>query len=167
MNASSHHRQSVLFVCLGNICRSPTAQGVFEHIAAEQGVRDDFVVDSCGTGDWHIGHPPDRRATAAAAERGIDLRHLRARQFERRDFERFDTILAMDAQNLSDIRAMQPADFAGVCDLQLRFAPATGPQFSALEEVPDPYYGGDQGFDDVLTMLEQSSQALLDKLLGR
>ena len=165
MNSASNPRQRVLFVCLGNICRSPTAHGVFEHIATRQGVRDAFEIDSCGTGDWHIGHPPDRRATAAAAERGIDLGHLRARQFVPGDFESFDVILAMDNENLANIRAMQPAGFAGVCDLQLRYAPATAARFSGLHEVPDPYYGGEQGFADVLTMLEQSSQVLLDKLL--
>lgn len=149
----------VLFVCLGNICRSPTAHGVFASLVQSRGLQDCVKVDSCGTGDWHIGHPPDRRASAEAAQRGYALDHLRARQVTAADFHQFDYILAMDRQNLADLQAMCPDDFAGHLGLFLPFAPG-----SPMEEVPDPYYGGPAGFGQVLDMVEAASQGLLREI---
>ncbi|MFK8048875.1 MAG: low molecular weight protein-tyrosine-phosphatase [Halioglobus sp.] len=146
----------VLFVCLGNICRSPTAHGVFEHLVAQRGLGNRIEVDSCGTGDWHIGHAPDPRASAEASNRGYDLSHLRARQVVKEDFERFDYILAMDKQNLADLKAMQPQNYTGRLDLFMTFAADTD-----VKEVPDPYYGGDQGFAEVLDLIESASDGLL------
>ncbi|MFV8817360.1 low molecular weight protein-tyrosine-phosphatase [Haliea sp. E17] len=151
----------VLFVCLGNICRSPTAHGVFEQMVRERGLHERIEIDSCGTGDWHIGHPADRRAAAAAARRGYDLSHLRARQVIPADFDAFDYVLAMDAQNLADLEAMRPAHFDGVLSLFLDFA-----QQVAEREVPDPYYGGEDGFDHVLDLVENASAGLLREILG-
>ncbi len=151
----------VLFVCLGNICRSPTAHGVFESMVREQGMQDRVRVDSCGTGDWHIGHAPDARAAAEAAQRGYDLSPLRARQVQPTDFREFDYILAMDEQNLADLRAMCPADFSGYLGLFLPFDPG-----ASVAEVPDPYYGGDEGFTRVLDMVEAASAGLLREISG-
>jgi protein-tyrosine phosphatase len=149
----------VLFVCLGNICRSPTAHGVFEHLLKQQGV-DDIHVDSAGTGDWHIGKLPDPRARAAAARRGYSLEHLRARTVESDDFQRFDYILAMDAANLRELRTRCPQDFRGHLGLFLEFA-ANSP----VTEVPDPYYtSGEQGFEEVLDLVEAASAGLLRHL---
>ena len=154
-------RTRVLFVCLGNICRSPTAHGVFETIVKARGLEQLIVIDSCGTGDWHIGHAPDRRATAEAARRGYNLDHLRARQVQISDFDEFDYILAMDAQNLADLRAMCPAGFSGQLSLFLPFDPA-----ATVDEFPDPYYGGDEGFTRVLDMIEAASEGLLEEICG-
>lgn len=152
-------KQSVLFVCLGNICRSPTAHGVFETLVNRHGLEHVIAVESCGTGNWHVGLPPDGRATAEALHRGYDLSHLRARQISRDDFERFDYILAMDNQNLADLRALCPVNFEGRLDLFLDFAPETD-----VLEVPDPYYGGDAGFTRVLDLVESASEGLLAAL---
>jgi protein-tyrosine phosphatase len=151
----------VLFVCLGNICRSPTAHGVFEAMVRERGMESRIEVDSCGTGDWHVGHSPDKRAAAEAAQRGYDLSHLRARQVNVADFEQFDYILAMDRQNLTDLEAMRPSHFSGHLGLFLPFAAGSG-----YEEVPDPYYGGDEGFTRVLDMVEAASEGLLQEICG-
>lgn len=151
----------VLFVCLGNICRSPTAHGVFESLVRERGLQNAIQVDSCGTGDWHLGHSPDKRAAAEAAQRGYDLSGLRARQVQATDFVDFDYILAMDNKNLSDLKAMSPPDFSGRLALFLPFDPA-----AKLEEVPDPYYGGDEGFAQVLDMVETASEGLLQEICG-
>jgi len=152
-------KQQVLFVCLGNICRSPTAHGVFEQLVASQGLQNSISVDSCGTGDWHIGHSPDARASVEALRRGYDLGHLRARQVSSEDFYQFDYILAMDAQNLNDLRSMCPAGFGGHLGLFLDYAPGT-----AIREVPDPYYGGDEGFSQVLDLVESASEGLLQEI---
>lgn len=151
----------VLFVCLGNICRSPTAHGVFEALVNERRLADRIVVDSCGTGDWHVGHAPDRRAATEAAGRGYDLSHLRARQVRPADFDQFDYILAMDRQNLADLEVMRPSHFTGHLGLFLPFA--TGIPHA---EVPDPYYGGDEGFSAVLDMVEAASEGLLQEICG-
>ncbi|KAA1188220.1 low molecular weight phosphotyrosine protein phosphatase [Pseudohalioglobus sediminis] len=158
---SEKSKTGVLFVCLGNICRSPTAHGVFASMVREQGMQDRVRVDSCGTGDWHIGHPPDKRAAAEAAQRGYDLSSLRARQVQPTDFREFDYILAMDEQNLADLRAMCPTDFSGYLGLFLPFDPA-----ATVAEVPDPYYGGDEGFTRVLDMVEAASAGLLREISG-
>ncbi len=149
----------VLFVCLGNICRSPTAHGVFERLVSERGMAHAIRVDSCGTGDWHVGHAPDRRAAAEARRRGYELDHLRARQVERADFDRFDYILAMDRSNLADLEAMRPAGFDGHLGLFLAFAPRAG-----IAEVPDPYYGAEDGFARVLDLVEAASEGLLETI---
>ncbi len=149
----------VLFVCLGNICRSPTAHGVFQSQVAEQGLADAIEVDSCGTGGWHVGHAPDRRAAAAARNRGYDLDGLRARQVSASDFQRFDYILAMDQMNLADLEAMRPNAFDGPLGLFLDFAPGV-----RTVEVPDPYYGGEDGFSEVLDLVEAASNGLLEEI---
>lgn len=149
----------VLFVCLGNICRSPTAHAVFEKLLHGEGLADRVLVDSAGTGDWHVGHSPDRRATAAAAGRGYDMSALRARQFSAEDFQRFDYILAMDRHNLDDILALAPPASDAKVGLFLDYADA----FSE-REVPDPYYGGDSGFEHVLDLVEDAARGLLREL---
>ena len=151
----------VLFVCLGNICRSPTAHGVFEHMLQRDGLAPLIQVDSCGTGGWHVGEAPDGRATTEAQKRGYDLSPLRARQVAAVDFREFDYILAMDRANLSELRAMCPASFSGHLGLFLDFAAG-----AAEEEVPDPYYGGDAGFAHVLDLIETASEGLLREITG-
>lgn len=131
---------SVLFVCLGNICRSPLAEAAFRAEAERVGL--DVEVDSAGTGDWHIGHAPDPRATAVAKRNGVEISHLRARQVSAEDFRRFDHIIALDAKNLADLRAMRPAD--GKAELTLLLDHVDGREGEA---VADPYYGEDAGFD--------------------
>lgn len=150
----------VLFVCLGNICRSPTAHGVFQQLVEQRGFAQRIAVDSCGTGDWHIGHAPDKRSAAAARQRGYDLSPLRARQVEAGDFRRFDYILAMDANNLRDLERMRPTDFRGELALFLDYADGV-----ASREVPDPYYGGPDGFDEVLDLVENAAAGLLQRLI--
>jgi len=147
---------SVLFVCLGNICRSPTAHGVMLRRVAESGLSDRISVDSAGTGDWHVGHAPDARTRAAAHRRGYDLESLRARQVSGADFRRFDYVLAMDRSNLAELRRIGPADATARLDLFLSFA-----QDPPVLEVPDPYYGGVQGFEQVLDLVEDASAGLL------
>lgn len=151
----------VLFVCLGNICRSPTAEGVFRHRVREAGLEERIHIDSAGTGDWHVGKAPDSRTCRAARLRGYDLSGLRARQFQREDFERFDLVLAMDRNNLRHIQAVRPATAWAELDLFLRRYDM------ALDEVPDPYYGGEDGFEQVLDLIERASDALLAEIKGR
>ncbi|SFO90538.1 low molecular weight protein-tyrosine-phosphatase [Pseudomonas borbori] len=150
----------ILFVCLGNICRSPTAEAVLRHKLRELGL-EGVEVDSAGTGDWHVGKPPDSRTRQAAQLRGYDLSALRGRQVCVSDFRRFDLILAMDNSNLEQLRRMRPGDAMAELDLFLRrydLAPV---------EVPDPYYGGEEGFQQVLDLLEQACDGLLRELRGR
>jgi len=151
----------VLFVCLGNICRSPTAHGVFEGRVRERGLSGRIEVDSCGTSRWHIGEPPDPRAVNEAAVRGYDLSGLRARQVSAEDFVTFDYILAMDRANLSDLEASCPPQFEGHLGLFLEFAPGVD-----VDEVPDPYHGGDEGFTRAIDLIEAASDGLLDHLSG-
>ena len=153
---------SVLFVCLGNICRSPTAEEVFRAAAIRQGLGPRIHVDSAGTGDWHVGSPPDRRAIQAARRRGYDLTALRARQVAGEDFERFGWIVAMDRANLRALEALRPDGFGGHLGLFLDFAPGAD-----LDEVPDPYYGGLEGFDRVLDLVEIASAGLLERVRER
>ncbi len=147
--------QMILFVCLGNICRSPTAEAVFRAKAAQAGL--DVVVDGAGTSGWHIGSPPDSRARMAAAARGYDLSPLRGRQIAPEDFHRFDLILAMDRSNLSKLLASRPAGAKAEVGLFLDYAPHL-PE----SEVPDPYY--DDGFDRVLDLLEEAGSGLVRAL---
>ncbi len=150
----------ILFICLGNICRSPTAHGVLLHRLRERSLTGRIEVDSCGTGGWHTGEPPDRRAAAEARRRGYDLSALRARQLDPDDFYRFDYLLAMDRSNLRELRAHCPDDFSGHLGLLLEFSPD-----APVDEVPDPYYGGERGFADVLTLVEDACDGLLETIL--
>ena len=152
-------RESVLFVCLGNICRSPTAEGVFRQRATRAGLNDLIVVESAGIGDWHVGEPPDRRAIAHAAKRGYDLRRQRARQICEADFERFKWILAMDRDVLRGVNDLRPDSHEGHVGLFLDFAPSLG-----VRDVPDPYFGAADGFERVLDLIEAGSDSLLDKI---
>jgi protein-tyrosine phosphatase len=149
----------ILFVCMGNICRSPTAEGVFRSLVRERAPNLDIEIDSAGTHDYHIGNPPDERSIAAAARRGIDLRSLRARKVEEADFERFDLILAMDRLNLTTLLERSPAQHHDRIRLFLEFAAAE------TLDVPDPYYGGPLGFDQVLDLVEEASIGLLAHVL--
>ncbi|MDX2464353.1 MAG: low molecular weight protein-tyrosine-phosphatase [Porticoccus sp.] len=151
----------VLFVCLGNICRSPTAHGVFEKMVADAGLQDSIIVDSAGTGDWHIGRSPDPRASEAALTRDHDLSHLRARQVRHEDFLEFDYLLAMDKQNLCDLEAMALPEFDGHLGLFMDYAN------SDVSEVPDPYSGGKENFERVLDLVEDASSGLLFHLRGQ
>ena len=150
---------SVLFVCLGNICRSPTAEGIFRAAAARDGVGERVHVASAGVGDWHIGSPPDKRAILAARRRGYDLAAIRGRRVAVDDFTKYGWILAMDDSNLRALIDMKPADFSGHLGLFLDFAPESG-----VREVPDPYYGGPEGFDRVIDLVEQGTAGLLARL---
>lgn len=147
----------ILFVCLGNICRSPSAHGVVRHHAAQAGLR--VRVDSAGTGGWHRGDPPDRRAIRAAAARGYDLSDLRARQITAADFTSFDRLYAMDHQNLRDIEALRPAGNTTPAAL---FLDLLGPP---QQEVPDPYY--DNSFGRMLDLIERGAEALLRDLMQK
>ena len=150
----------ILFVCLGNICRSPTAHGVFEALLGKQGFERDVMVDSAGTGDWHIGREPDVRTQSAAQQRGYELSHLRARQVTSKDFDQFHYILAMDHANLADLKRMCPSNYDGVLDLFLNYAGGS----IHHAEVPDPYSGGAAGFERVLDMVEDAAQGLINHL---
>lgn len=152
-------QDSVLFVCLGNICRSPTAEGVFRARAACAGIANRIVIASAGIGDWHVGEPPDRRAITHAAKRGYDLRKQRARQICDDDFQRFHWILAMDRANLRQVNALRPESHDGHVGLFLDLAPGLN-----VSEVPDPYYGGADGFEHVLDLIEAASDSLLAKM---
>jgi protein-tyrosine phosphatase len=147
---------SVLFVCMGNICRSPTAEGVFRHQVKQAGLAHLVVTDSAGTLDYHVGDPPDPRAQAAAARRGYDLSRLRGRQVTRQDFERFDYLLAMDRNNLAHLHRLGPQDHRAKAQLFLEYATNLD-----LREVPDPYYGPPAGFERVLDLAENASRGLL------
>jgi protein-tyrosine phosphatase len=155
--------QRLLFVCLGNICRSPAAEGVFLRLIAREGLEDRFVVDSAGTGGWHAGNPADRRMRAAAERRGIHL-SSRARQIALADFTAFDRILTMDDDNLRNVRSL--ARELGERPGLARIEPMTSHcRLHQAREVPDPYYGGEQGFEQVLDLLEDACAGLLEILL--
>lgn len=149
---------SVLFVCLGNICRSPSAEGVFRQVVENAGLAEKVQIDSCGTGGWHVGKAPDTRAQAAAAKRGIDISSLRARQVQQSDLADFDYVLVMDQQNLLDVQQIWERAGGTRPELFLHYGRSTH------EEVPDPYYGGDQGFETVLDLIHEASEGLLEQL---
>jgi protein-tyrosine phosphatase len=152
----------VLFICMGNICRSPTAEGVMRRLVRDEGLEHQFEIDSAGTGSWHAGDSPDRRATAAAATRGITLEGA-ARQVRPRDFEHFDLLLAMDRENLRELRTFSPdGDVAGKARLLREFDPASSGAPDL--DVPDPYYGGPDGFETALDQVEAACKGLLDAL---
>ena len=147
---------SVLFVCLGNICRSPAAEGVFQKRVTEAGLDKLINVDSAGTAGWHQGHTPDIRTIAAAKKRGYDLSQLHARQVLKIDFARFDYILAMDSENLHNLELLKPESFSGYIGLFLAFA-----KEQKFTEVPDPYHGGPSDFELVLDLVEDAASGLL------
>ena len=149
----------VLFVCMGNICRSPTAQGVFEHLVQDQGLTSLIQIDSAGTHAYHVGEPPDIRARQAAGKRGIDLGKQRARRVSEDDFLEFDYILAMDRSNYDDLMFLCPPDHWQKLHLFLKYANGL-----SEEEVPDPYYGGITGFERVLDLIEQAADGLLAEI---
>ncbi len=149
----------ILFVCLGNICRSPTAEAVFRSLAAREAPQLELSIDSAGTADYHVGSVPDARAQEAARRRGYDMSARRARTIEPRDFERFDLILAMDRSNWSTLRQAAPRAARERVRLFLEYLPDAD-----VLEVPDPYYGGPNGFEEVLDLIEAASRALLRQL---
>jgi protein-tyrosine phosphatase len=149
----------VLFVCMGNICRSPTAEGVFRKLVIEAGLEQQIEIDSAGTHAYHVGEPPDARAQEAARRRGIDISGLRGRRATRADFERFDYVLVMDEENYDNLLDICPPEHEQKLQLFLEYAPQRPER-----EVPDPYFGGAAGFDRVLDMIEEAAQGLLDHI---
>lgn len=145
----------VLFVCMGNICRSPTAEAVFKHRVAQVRLQDRIFSDSAGTHDYHVGEPPDERAQQAARRRGYDMSRLRGRQLGRKDFIEYDLVLAMDEPNLNLLRRQCPREHVHKLRLFMTFGT------KGAREVPDPYYGGPQGFELVLDLIEDAAQGLL------
>ena len=150
---------SVLFVCMGNICRSPTAEGVFRHHVNERGLGDRIDIDSAGTHAYHVGEPPDRRAFAAAERRGISLAEIHARRVSDSDFENFDFIIAMDEDNQQRLVDQSPEEHRAKVQLFMSFASVD------VTEVPDPYYGGTAGFEKVLDLIDEASRGLLETLI--
>lgn len=151
--------RSVLFVCMGNICRSPTAEGVFRTLVEQADRSQEFVIDSAGTHAYHVGEPPDRRSQEYALRRGVDLSQQRARQVCAEDFARFDVILAMDYDNLSSLQRQCPAQYQHKLKLMMSYS-----RQSPSDVVPDPYYDNGRGFDTVLDYLEDAAQGLLQTL---
>lgn len=152
----------VLFVCMGNICRSPTAEGVFRKRVEEAGLAGQVVIDSAGTHAYHVGEPPDARAQAAARGRGVDLGPLRGRQAVAEDIRRFDYVLVMDEENLDNLLSICPRGLEEKIELFMEYATGGYPR-----EVPDPYFGGATGFDRVLDMIEAASEGLLEDIRQR
>lgn len=148
----------VCFVCLGNICRSPTAEAVFTKIVKDSALEDRFIIDSAGTASYHVGEPPDARSRSAAKRRGYAMHH-RARQFQRGDFDRFDLVCAMDSENLMNLKALAPSPDA---KSKLRLLRSFDPSAADGAIVPDPYYGGERGFDEVIDICERACRGLLE-----
>lgn len=155
-----HKKHKVLFVCLGNICRSPAAEGVLKDIVAKEGQEDEWVIDSAGTGRYHIGELPDTRMRVHARQRGLELTH-RCRQVETEDFDKFDLIIGMDASNISNLKRMAPSPEAEkkIVPMASFFNPG-----NRWDYVPDPYYEGSEGFELVLDLLEEGCRNLFDRL---
>lgn len=151
----------ILFVCLGNICRSPMAEGVFAKVAEERGLIPPLEFASAGTGSWHVGDPPDARAVAAARSRGVDISRQRARQVHVDDFDTYDLLIAMDEANVETLRAAAPEHHHAKIKLFLAFADGV-----SATEVPDPYYGGADGFSHALDLIEAASRGLADYVAG-
>ena len=150
----------VMFVCMGNICRSPLAEGVFRHLAREAGVLDSFEIASSGTGGWHVGQRPDRRMNQVALKNGVSMEGQFAQQFQMSDLSYYDIILAMDRDNMDNIKGLDAGNrHAGKIHLFREFDPDPGTM-----EVPDPYYGGSKGFDNVFEIVDRTARVLLDKL---
>lgn len=155
---SNKKRIKILFVCMGNICRSPTAHALFQQQVARANLEDHFLVDSAGTHAYHVGHAPDARATETGLSRGVDMRRQRARQVTPLDLKAFDYVLAMDRHNLDILQNMQ-AEHGGTAKLSLLLDYAAG---ASVSEVPDPYYGGPGGFERVFDLVESGCQGLLN-----
>lgn len=156
-------KTSVLFVCLGNICRSPLAEGIFTHLVEQRGLSDRFHIDSCGTGGWHVGNPPDPRSVLVASKYGLDISHLRARQFDAAsDPHEYDWLIVMDRSNHADLIDMGSPEhkvrLMRSYDLSVR---------DGERDVPDPYYGGDDGFDKVYEMLMRACEGMLDSITAQ
>jgi protein-tyrosine phosphatase len=154
-------KHRLLFVCLGNICRSPMAEGVFRRVAEEEGVAHLFEIDSAGLGDWHVGQAPDTRAQAAARRRGMDISGQSARQVARGDFARFDLLLAMDGSNIEELVQLAPKSERHKIRRFLDFAPHVD-----TRDVPDPFFGDHEGFDHALDLIEEAARGLLAELTG-
>jgi len=158
-NMNNKKKISVIFICMGNICRSPTAEAVFRHYVELEELADSIHIDSAGTHDYHIGAAPDGRTQQVAANRGYDMSQLRGRQVEAGDFSRFDYVLAMDEANLLILKRLRPRDAESHLGLFLEFA-----EKHDEREVPDPYYGGVQGFEHVLDLVEDAANGLLNHI---
>ena len=161
MNSNKEKKHRVLFICLGNICRSPAAEGIMRHLVEKRGLADAFLIDSAGIGGWHVGQLPDRRMRSHGADHGYDF-SSRARQFSPDDFSRFDFIVTMDQENYQDIiRMPRTAEERDKVVPMARFLKSHPGQ----DTVPDPYYGGPQGFDLVIELLEDGCEHLLQSIL--
>ena len=152
----------ILFVCMGNICRSPTAHGVFRDLVERHGLSDQVVIDSAGTHAYHVGSPPDRRAQETALRRGVNLSDVEARHVETEDFERFDYVIAMDQDNYMSLSKKCPDAHVNKIYMLMDFAPS-----SRTREVPDPYYGGASGFERVFDLVQSASEGLVEEIKGR
>lgn len=152
-------KTSVLFVCLGNICRSPTAHAIFRHVVNQAGLTDQFVIDSAGTSAFHAGSKPDARSAQEGRARGMDMSDLRSRPVIQEDFQKFDWIIAMDFTNMADLKRMKPDDSTAKLTMLLDYSD----DFKG-QPVPDPYYGGEQGFKDVYDQIHQACEGLLTEL---
>jgi protein-tyrosine phosphatase len=153
---------SVLFVCMGNICRSPTAEGVFRHLVRQEKLEEIIQTDSAGTHAYHVGNPPDIRAQATAERRGIELHDLRARRVSAEDFDLFDYVLAMDQDNYQILSGICPPGYEARLRMFMEFAPHL-----KIPEVPDPYYGGTRGFERVFDMVEEAARGLLEDIRSK
>lgn len=158
MKLEENMETRVLFICMGNICRSPTAEAVFRHQVKAAGFAEAIYIDSAGTHDYHIGEPPDQRAQNAAVQRGYEMKELRARQVQMKDFEVFHHILAMDKDNLAILKQQCPPQYSHKLGLLMQYSE----RLSEQGEVPDPYFGGPQGFEKVLDMVEKAGRELLN-----
>ena len=152
------NKVSVLFVCLGNICRSPTAEGIFRKLVEREALSHVIDIDSAGTSDWHVNEAPDPRTIRVAKTRGVDLSALRGRQVTRDDFNKFDYVLAMDNSNLNNLERLQPTQHDAHLGLFLDFGQSKG------QEVPDPYHGGEAGFNHVYDLIDEASRGLLQSI---
>lgn len=155
---------SICFVCLGNICRSPTAEGVMRRLVEEARLAERILIDSAGTGDWHIGQPPDDRAQHAAGLRGYELAALRGRQIAAADFERFDLLIAMDDKNVAALRQICATEQRDKIRLLMEFVPEADGRWRGAREVVDPYFGGAEGFEQVLDQCEAACRGLIAAL---
>ncbi len=155
---------NVLFVCLGNICRSPTAHGLFQNHVEKAGLAQHIFVDSAGTGGWHIGHPPDSRAQATALQRGYDISDLQARVVTRDDFNKFDYILGMDKDNVTNLLELKPHNYTGTLGLFLQVAGIETDEKIKSLEVPDPYYGDQTYFENAIQLIDSGAAGLLSRI---